>query len=112
MQGWSATARHGVTRKRDKKKNKVYSISLCSWIPDSGCERKETIEIDILVTIYQNNEWTSLKNNKVQPIEPVQVNIYQSYTYRKNGATSLERDSIEQIKAPVFLEVVFATEII
>ena len=37
-------------QKKKQKRNKVYSISLCSWIPDSGCERKETIETDILVT--------------------------------------------------------------
>ena len=34
--------------------------------------------------IYQNNEKTSIKKNEVEPIEPVQMNIYQSNTYRKD----------------------------
>ena len=31
----------------------------------------------------QNNEWTSLKKKEVELVEPVQMNIYQSNTYRK-----------------------------
>ena len=51
--------------------------------------RKETVDIDILVTIfffaiYQNNKETSLENKEVEPVEPVQMNIYQSNTYRKD----------------------------
>ena len=34
--------------------------------------------------IYQNNEQTSLKNKEVEPVEPLQMNIYQSNTYRKD----------------------------
>ena len=34
--------------------------------------------------IYQNNEYTSLKNKKVEPVKLVQMNIYQSNTHREN----------------------------
>ena len=32
---------------------------------------------------YQNNKYTSIKNKEVEPVEPVQIHIYQSNTYRK-----------------------------
>ena len=34
--------------------------------------------------IYQNNKYTSLKNKEVEPVKPVQMNINQSNTYRKD----------------------------
>ena len=34
--------------------------------------------------MYQNNEMTFLKNKEVQPVDPVQMNIYHSITYRKD----------------------------
>ena len=34
--------------------------------------------------MYQNNEYTSLKNKDVEPVDPVQMNINQSSTYRKD----------------------------
>ena len=34
--------------------------------------------------IYQNNGKTFLKNNEVEPFDPVQINIYQINTYRKD----------------------------
>ena len=34
--------------------------------------------------IYQNNEQTSLKNKEVEPVELVQMNIYQKNTYRED----------------------------
>ena len=34
--------------------------------------------------IYQNNQKKSLKNKEVEPVEPVQMNIYKSNTYVKN----------------------------
>ena len=55
--------------------------------------RKETVDIGIHVTfrnadrkitIYQNNEQTSLDKKEVELVEPVQINIYQSNTYRKD----------------------------
>ena len=62
-------------------------------IPESSCTRKETVEIDMLVTsrncdrknhaIYQNSEWTSLEKKGMEPVESVLKNIYQSNTYRK-----------------------------
>ena len=59
-------------------------------IPGSSCARKETVVIDILVTsrngdshaIYLNNVQTSLENKEAQPVESVQIKIYQSNTYR------------------------------
>ena len=62
-------------------------------IPESSCARKETVDIDILVTsgnvdrkIMQSIRITSrpLKKKEVEPVEPVQVNIYQGNTYRKD----------------------------
>ena len=58
--------------------------------------QEKKLLIDILVTlnikewwqkncaIYQNNEYTSLENKEVEPIQPVQMNIYQSNTYKKD----------------------------
>ena len=34
--------------------------------------------------IYQNNEYTCLKNKKVEPVKLVQMNIYQSNAHREN----------------------------
>ena len=34
--------------------------------------------------VYQNNEQNSLEKKKVEPVEPVPKNIYQSNTYRKD----------------------------
>ena len=34
--------------------------------------------------VYQNNEYTSLKNKEVEPTEPVQMNIYKSNNHRKD----------------------------
>ena len=31
--------------------------------------------------IYQNNEWTTHENKEAGPVQPVQMNIYQSYSY-------------------------------
>ena len=36
-----------------------------------------------IYAIYQNNKWTSLKSKEVEPVEPVQMDIYQSNTYVK-----------------------------
>ena len=35
-------------------------------------------------TTYQNNEWTYHENEKVEPFQPIQMNIYQSNIYRKD----------------------------
>ena len=34
--------------------------------------------------IYQNSKKTSLENKEVEPVESVQMNIYQSNNYRKD----------------------------
>ena len=34
--------------------------------------------------IYQNNEYTSHENKEVEPFETIQINVYQSNTYRKD----------------------------
>ena len=34
--------------------------------------------------IYQKNEYTCLKNKKVEPVKLVQMNIYQSNVHREN----------------------------
>ena len=63
-------------------------------IPESSCVRKETVDTDVLVTFRNgdrkiiqsiiNNELTSLKKKQVEPVEPPQMNICQSNTYRKD----------------------------
>ena len=63
-------------------------------IPEFSCARKETVDIDILVTsrngdrkIMQSIRITSrppLEKKEVEPVEPVLKNIYQSNTYRKD----------------------------
>ena len=61
MQGWTATTRHGVTRKISTKRLSIQEISLdrnfSLWkafyrqrIPGSSCARTETVDIDILVS--------------------------------------------------------------
>ena len=52
-------------------------------IPESSCTKEETFNIDKNHAIYQNNEWTSLENKEVEPVEPVQMSVYQSNIYRK-----------------------------
>ena len=62
-------------------------------IPESSCVRKETVDIDILVTSRNGDRKimqsiritsnTSLEKKEVEPVEPVLKNIYQSNTYRK-----------------------------
>ena len=108
MQGWSATTMHGVERKRSTKRLKhtgnLFRKKRCLIIP--GLKQfnhrskesilweensrfqpyKETVDKDIHITsrrqkshvIYQNNEQTSLKNKEVEPVEQIQMNIYQS----------------------------------
>ena len=49
--------------------------------------RKETFDIDILLISRNGDkkaEWTSLENKEAEPIEPAQMNIYQSNTYGKD----------------------------
>ena len=48
--------------------------------PESSCARKETFDIDILVTSRNGHR----KIIQVEPVEPVMRNIYQSNTYRKD----------------------------
>ena len=80
------TTRPGITRKRS-------AIFLRQRIWNCSCAGKETVDIDILVTsgnvdrkIMQSIRITSrpLKKKEVEPVEPVQVNIYQGNTYRKD----------------------------
>ena len=63
-------------------------------IPEFSCARKETVDIDILVTsrnghrkITQSIRITCRppsRKKEVEPVEPVLKNIYQSNTYRKD----------------------------
>ena len=60
-------------------------------MPEPSCSRKETVDIDILVTyrngdrkIMQSKELTSHEKKEEEPVEPVLKNIYQSNTYRKD----------------------------
>ena len=63
-------------------------------IPEFSCARKETVDIDILVTssdgerkIMQSIRITTRPPSEikeVEPVEPVQMNIYQSNPYRKD----------------------------
>ena len=61
-----------------------------------GCVRKETVNINILVkpknddhVIYQNYNQTSVENKGIEPVELVQMNVYQSNTEEKNEAGNI-----------------------
>ena len=92
-------------------------------IPESSCARKETVDIDIFLrsrnrvknhAIYQKNKQNSRENKEVEPAEPVQKNIYQSNTYRKdlnwlhfkNGPRAQES---QQVKAQQYLHICFCS---
>ena len=47
--------------------------------------------------VYQNQKQTSLENEKVEPVESVQINIYQSNTYGKD----FENESVVQERQQV-----------
>ena len=63
-------------------------------IPGSSCARKETVDIDTLVTsrngdrkVMESIRITSRPPSRIREVEPaeqVQMNIYQSNAYRKN----------------------------
>ena len=62
-------------------------------IKKPSCTRKETADIEILITstkvtvkyaTNQNNEWTCHNNEEKKPVQSVQMNIYQSNSYRKD----------------------------
>ena len=92
----------------------IYIVQLCE---------KETVDIDILAwreknqAIYQNNEQTSLEIKKMEPVEPVMKNIYQSNTYRKQLNRShfdaeLSIQEMQQVKdeqSCLFIFVAFLT---
>ena len=58
----------------------------------STCARKETADIDILVTSrYGDRNMQSIRitsrpptRKEIEPVAPVQINIYHSNTYRKD----------------------------
>ena len=61
-------------------------------IPDYSCANQGTVDIGILVNIYEwlqknyaiyHNKQTSFDNKEVEPVQPLQVSIYQINTYRK-----------------------------
>ena len=49
--------------------------------------RKETVDIDILVTSRNGDTkiMQSIRITEVEPVDPLQMNIYQSNTYRKDS---------------------------
>ena len=57
-------------------------------IPESSCSRKETVDIDILVTSRNDDrkimQSIRFEKKEMEPIEPVQMNIYESNVYRKD----------------------------
>ena len=92
-------------------------------IPESSCARKEAVDIGILVTSRNgdrkivksiSNEKTSLKNKEVEPGEPIQMNIYQCNTNRKDLSwlhfvTEPNFQERQQSKGQQFCTFVFAT---
>ena len=108
MQGWTVTATHGVTRKRSRKRLKHLGNLFIKdlkpfrlWdqkkafyrqrIPESSCVRKETVDIDILVTsrndgrkIMQSIRVTSRPLSRKRKWNQLSQNIYQSNTYRRD----------------------------
>ena len=54
-------------------------------IPEPSCARKETVDIDILVT-SRNGDRKIMQSIRItsRQVEPLPMNIYQSNTYRKD----------------------------
>ena len=48
--------------------------------------------------VYQSNEQTSLKNKEVEPVQPVQINIYEGNTYILKKSQWFKRGSEERTK--------------
>ena len=65
----------------------------------------------------ENNEKTSLENKEVEPVEPVQMNIYQSNTYRKDLSRLhfddeprvQERQQVKDQQSCIFASVAYPT---
>ena len=47
-------------------------------IPKSSCARKETVDIEIFIPSRNSDR------NIMQPVQPVEMNFYQSNTYRRD----------------------------
>ena len=59
---------------------KILNKAFCRQrLPQCSSAGKETVDLDILNTAYQNNQWTSHKNQEVEPVHPVQRKICQIY---------------------------------
>ena len=57
-------------------------------IPESSCVRKETVDMDILVTSRHGDgkimQYIRIKSREVEPVKKVQMNIYQTKICRKD----------------------------
>ena len=51
-------------------------------MPCSGCSALHGVNPNYIKK--KNNKKTSLEKKEVEPVEPAQMNIYQSNTYRKD----------------------------
>ena len=62
---------------------------------------------------YQNNKWTSHENKVVEPVQLVQLNMYQSNTYRKDlnclWAMGFNRDSKCWTSSSITIAVAYLT---
>ena len=63
-------------------------------IPESSCERKKTVDIDIFVTA-KNGDRRIMKSigiisdfKETEPVQSVQINIYQSNPYKRLKLTT------------------------
>ena len=71
-------------------------------IPESSCERKETVDIEILITSRRNSDRKIMQPIRItselaEPVQPVQMNIYQSNSYR-NDLSWLHFDDEPRVK--------------
>ena len=107
IQGWTATMRHAVTRKKKPKKIRAHrdclertSSSKMSFnsrlkttkitgqrkafyrqrIPESSCARKETIDIDILIT-SRNGDRKIMRSIRIMSIPPSRKSKWNQFSH-------------------------------
>ena len=80
--------------KREEKIKSILEISLVRThrFKERKNAKKNCVDIDILITprnwdqkehaAHYNNKWVCHENEEVEPVQPVQMKIYQSNTYR------------------------------
>ena len=82
-------------------------------IPESGCTRKETVGIDILV-VSRNGDRKIMQSTRIMSRPPLRIRKWNQLSQFRRASTKaipIERNFIEQIKGPIFFDAVLAIEI-